>query len=202
MRLLRRTASLLAGCLLTGAPLLAGSVTDAWSTASATGVPMTRVRLHVDRCVHCPVRLVQAVLRPGHGARVWRTGAQRVRNGWVTFSVPTRRTEGMSIEVDPRWSTLEAVSNVVFRYAHTALGQRIDPATARHKDHAEGCWAGTEASKVTLQVRVVRFPTVDSDGHHGFAPRAWLARSHPALRPMVQAFKGAIGNQDAFYCTR
>jgi hypothetical protein len=201
--MLRRTsATILAALALTApaadAPAFAATTLRAAQPGNA---PQTRIRLRVRRCVHCPVRLVQAVPGPGPQGHVWRTRTRRVRHGWVTFTVPTRRTEGMSIELHPRWSKLEAVSNVVIRYAHTRLGQHIGPAIARRKRRAEGCWAGTAEPEVTLRVRVVRFATVDSFGHHGYAPRAWLVRSHAAIPPMVPTFKGAIGNQDAFYCT-
>ncbi|HET7357569.1 MAG TPA: hypothetical protein VFJ09_12915 [Nocardioidaceae bacterium] len=209
----RTSAIVLVACLLTAAAPLAASATAAQTgaptgtsasgarqpvTASAGSVPKTRITLRVDRCVHCPVMLVQAFSGPdGH---VWQTRQHRVRAGWVSFTVPTRRTVGMSIDLYPRWSKFEAHTNVVIRYARTRVGQRVDAATARHKRRAEGCWAGTTASQVTLRVRVIRFPFTDYAGHHGYAPRAWLARTHEAVPPMVRTTKGAIGNQDAFYC--
>ena len=203
--MVRRTAALvLAACIVTAAAVTAPaqaaapSRTAAASTAPGDGAPTTRIRLRVRRCVRCPVMLMQAV--PGPDGHVWRTRQHRVRDGWVSFTVPTRRTVGMSIDLYPHWSKFEAHTNVVIRYAHTRIGQRIDAATARHKRRAMGCWTGTEASTVTLRVRVVKFPFVDYAGNHGYAPRAWLARTHAAIPPMVRTTKGAIGNQDAFYC--
>jgi hypothetical protein len=210
--MVRRTAALLlAAGLLVGTAMLsagtagasprAGAAEASGATAATAGIlPMTRIRLRVDRCVHCPVSLTQAITRPHGGTTVWRTRVHRVRDGWVAFTVPTRRTRGMSINLNPRWSKREAITNVVFRYAHTRIGQRISSATAAHKKRAMGCWAGTDASKVVLRIRVVRFPVVDYAGNHGYAPRAWLARTHKAVPPMARAFKGTLANQDAFYC--
>lgn len=203
--MLRRTAALaVATCLLAAtaavtAPVSAGPSGPTLSAAGRGSVPTTRIRLRVRSCAHCPVMLMQAVPEPdGH---VWRTRQHRVRDGWVAFTVPTRRTVGMSIDLDPRWSKFEAHTNVVIRYAHARVGQRIDVATARHKRRAEGCWAGTTAAKVTLRVRVVKFPFTDYAGNKGYAPRAWLVRTHAGVPPMVRTTEGAIGNQDAFYCT-
>jgi hypothetical protein len=187
---------------LTFAPLAVGATHDADSVASlahpAAGRSYTRVVLNVDTCSRCPIGLVQAIQG---GGSVWRSPIKRVHEGSVSFRVPTRRTHQMSFEINPRWSVLNVVPNIVTRYHGADVDGIVTDDVAPHKKRAAGCWAGTSARRVTLDVRAVRFRARDLEGNPGFALRAWFAPTLDSGGPMVQTFKGAIGNQDAFFCT-
>jgi hypothetical protein len=158
----------------------------------------TRVTLNVDTCSRCPVTLVQAFQG---GTSVWRSRTKRVHDGTVSFRVPTRRTHHMSFEINPRWSVLNVVPNIVTRYHGSEAGDIVTDDAARHKRRAAGCWEGTSARRITLDVRAVKFRARDLEGNPGFALRAWFAPTIESGGPMVQTFKGTIGNQDAFVCT-
>jgi hypothetical protein len=156
----------------------------------------TRITLHVTTCRHCPVRLVQA----GGSRHVWHSPTKRIRHGVVSFRVLTRHTYGMSFEIRPRWSSAGYIPNIVTRYGRTHAGDMVTNAVAKHKKFATGCWAGTSARRVSLDVRAVRFPLPDMLGHPGHSVRAWFKPTLASTLPMVRTTKGAIGNQDAFYC--
>lgn len=106
----------------------------------------------------------------------------------------------MSFNLNPRWSVSNAVTNVVTRYAHTRVGQIIPNSVARYKKRAMGCWAGTSKPVVSMLVRVVKYRSRGLDGNPGYAPRAWFWTTRVSTPPMVLAWHGAIGNQDAFWC--
>jgi hypothetical protein len=164
--------------------------------AAASAPQRTRITLHVDTCPHCPVRLVQAIVGDG----VWHTPVKRVDHGVVSFGVLTRHTQGMSFEIRPRWSLAGYIPNIVTRYARSQVGDVVTNDVARHKNRATGCWAGTSASHVSLDVRAVKFPLRDMTGDPGHSVRAWFKPTLDSTPPMVETTKGAIGNQDAFYC--
>jgi hypothetical protein len=198
----------LSGLVLVAASFLVGGgidnaaagVSESPAPASAArAVTSTRITLLIDRCRHCPVALFQARTDP---IRVWHTGWKNVHHGRVTFRVPTHRTHSMSIDLNPTWSDANAVTNVVIRYADEQAGDRVTAAVARNKRRAAGCWAGTSDTSVQLKVHVRRYRIKDLEGNPGRAPRAWLATTQAWVPPMVRAKRGAIGNQDAFFCSR
>jgi hypothetical protein len=188
-----------------GSPASAGSA-DSADTADTgasrahrrAATSYTRVTLNIDTCSRCPVDLVQAI--EGRGS-VWRSRTERVKDGAVSFRVPTRRTHQMSFEINPRWSVLNVVPNIVTRYHGIQVGDIVTDDVAPHKKRAAGCWAGTSARRITLDVRAVKFPARDLEGNPGFGLRAWFEPTMDSSGPMVPTFKGAIGNQDAFFCT-
>jgi hypothetical protein len=167
--------------------------------AVGTKAAHTRITLHVDTCRHCPVRLVQASVGK---VAVWHSTTKHVEHGTVSFRVLTRHTHGMSFEIRPRWSLAGYVPNIVTRYAGTDVGDVVTNDVARHKQRAAGCWEGTSSSHVSLDVRAVKFPLRDMMGNPGHSVRAWFKPTLASTPPMVGTTKGAIGNQDTFYCTR
>ena len=183
-----------------------GSTSDASATASghqARSAPgakqMTRVTLKVNQCPHCPFELVQAI---SGRQQVWSSPYKHVQDGKVSFNVPTSRIDGMSIQLNPRWSGLDAVSNVVIRYGQEQVGSKVTADEAKTKNKAAGCLAGTELEGIQLTVQVRKFKIRDIQGNPSQAPRAWLAHTAEWNGPMTKTFKGTLGNQDAFYCTK
>ncbi|MGA9343815.1 MAG: hypothetical protein WBV37_01815 [Nocardioidaceae bacterium] len=168
------------------------------ASASAPAAGKTSITLRIVGCRACPVRLVQA--HSSAASAVWHTRTKRVHNGHVTFTVPARRTVGMTFELNPRWSKAGWVTNVVTRYAHRKVGSNVTPARAARTHRAEACWAGTDQSRVRMVVRVVKFRVRGYDGSPGYAPRAWFVKTRTSVGPRNRTFRGALGNQDAYYC--
>jgi hypothetical protein len=167
--------------------------------SAAVGAPMTRIVLRVNSCRHCPVYLQQAI--QGRG-RVWQSSTHRVRGGMVRFRVPTWRTHGLSFNFSPRWQTAaEMITNVVTRYAHTRVGQRIANRVARAKKRATACWMGTSKARVVLSVRAVKFPAPNwMTGKRGHGLRVWFNPMRSSTPPMSRTWRGTLGNQQAYYC--
>jgi hypothetical protein len=158
----------------------------------------TKITLKVNSCQHCPMQLVQAISGRQH---VWSTAYKHVKDGKVTFKVPTSRVDGMSINLDPRWSGVNAVTNVVIRYGQEKVGRKVTAAEAKAKKQAAGCLAATGLSGFTLNIQVRKFKVRDIQGNPSQAPRAWVGHTAAWSPPMTRTFKGSLGNQDEFYCT-
>jgi hypothetical protein len=125
-----------------------------------------------------------------------------VRDGRATFVLPAARTKGLSFEIYAPWdNACDCNTNIVTRYRGINRGERLPDTVARHKRKAEGCWAGTNASRFTMTVHVARFKARQLDGQPGHVMRAYLNPQVASIAPMTRTFKGTLGNQDAFYCT-
>jgi len=159
----------------------------------------TTLVLEIPTCAKCTINLARAI--SGH-QHVWRSKIHHVRDGRVTFVLPTWRTKGLSFEINAPWdNACDCNTNIVTRYRGIKPGERLRDTRARHKRKAEGCWAGTDASTFTMTVHVARFPARQPDGQPGHVMRAYLNPQVASIGPMTQTFKGTLGNQDAFYCT-
>jgi hypothetical protein len=190
---------LVAGTFVAGGAGVEGATAQEPPASNGAALSKTRITLLVDGCRHCPFELVQARTDP---IRLWQSRWKNVRKGRVSFLVPTRRTHSMSINLNPTWNDSNAVANVVIRYGREHAGDRVGAIEARQKNRAAGCWAGTSRTSIQFTVHVRKFRIKDLEGNPGRAPRAWLAITRAWVPPMVLAKRGAIGNQDAFYCNR
>ncbi len=88
------------------------------------------------------------------------------------------------------------------RYAGHPVDSFVSRRAARHADRAEGCWAGTDGDDVRLSFRVARVRARTLDGHRTRIPLTHAPPSMSSWKPVVKTYKGTIGNQDAFYCTK
>jgi hypothetical protein len=193
-------ATLLAAALATTAQDQAHATTD--DVAHAAHKPATtRLRIHVTGCDACSLQLQHAVSGKAH---VWTSARQRVGADHVArFKVRTTRTHGLSFVIRAPWQgDTGAVSNVVTRYAGQPIDNRVTRTEARHGKDAEGCWAGTTSPVMRLSFDVARVPAKTLDGHATLLPLAYATHAMSSWKPMVKTFKGTIGNQDAFYCTK
>lgn len=161
----------------------------AWLVES--GLPRTHIVLRVQTCRQCPVRLVQADV--DRFPRYWSTATKKVKRGVVQFTIPSRRTVGMSIDVTPRWEDSNAAPNVVFRYGGTSEGEVISARQARRMTRASGCWIGTEAARIDMVIRATRSPRN--------LLRVWVRQSRQATQPFYRVERGYLGNQEgAMFC--
>ena len=182
-------------------PAESAPVAPAGQSASAAAptarVPTTRITLRVKHCRRCPVYLQQAL----DDGTYWTSKTHRVRAGHARFRVPTKRTHGLTFVFVPRWDDASnAVTNVVTRYANTRVGDNISNRVAAHKRRATACWAGTDARRVRMVVRAVRFQAPAIGGGQGHALRAWFNPMKSATPYWNRTYRGSLGNQDAYFC--
>jgi hypothetical protein len=178
-----------------------GEARAATSDAGAGKAAQTTVRLHFSGCDSCSVQLQQAVNGKLH---VWTSKSQKIGSDHhAVFHVRTSRTQGLSFVLRAPWEgNTGAVSNIVTRYSGHSVDSHVSRAAARNASHAEGCWAGTALDDVTLGFHVSRVKAKTLDGHPTQIPLAYATHTMSSWKPSVSTFKGTIGNQDAFYCTR
>jgi hypothetical protein len=196
------TVAALGGSLATGTASLAADVqpTTVTARAAAPAGQRTTVAFLVDGCNRCHVRLYQAVRGREH---VWESRTHRVRDGRISFDIPTRRTHGLSASVSAPWEgNVGAVTQIAFRYAHEAVGSTVDDREARSKGRASGCWAGTSEKQVLLPLVVRKTRITGVDGAPTTAARAWISTTTEWWKPMLHAYKGILGAQDVIFCER
>jgi hypothetical protein len=175
---------------------------------AGTAAGTTSLTLLVHGCDGCLVQPVKA--GDGSTAAVWRGPTKTVRHGLVHWSVAHRHTVGMSFDiVDPQAVPLDSVTNIVVAYRGLAVGAPVPAGAAAHERRANGCWAGTTRTSVTLRVRVEQFPGTSDlpPPVTGYRIRPYLTRTTRHLRvaggaAYTSAFHGTIGNQDAYFCAQ
>jgi hypothetical protein len=192
------------------APSQTAAPTSSTRPSTAMIIPTTVLTLAVDSCNGCQIFLVQSLKHASGRWTTWTSGARTIRHGDVKFTVPTRRTYGMSMYLQAPWQTGGNSAPVVaVRYRNTTVGQTVTNRIARHKSYATACWAGTSAPEVTIAMRVVGFPMRQVDGSPGVSARVWFTRMH-AIRPLASAYhhshrwlpapRGFLSAQDYIAC--
>ena len=205
MTRVRRTVAVVA--TLAAAALSTTAQGDAHAAAGATKgdaqqAARTTLHIHVTGCDHCSMQLHQAI--EGR-LSVWESAERTIGSDHqVVFRVPTRRTHGMSFTLHAPWAKgLDAVPNMVTRYQGHAADSKVTRHGARFGRHAEGCWAGTPLSgRLRLDFAVSRVRSKTVTGKPAHAPLVYATHTMSSWRPMVKTYKGMIGNQDEFWCTR
>ena len=192
----------LAGALI-GALVIV--MTSMLGTATATAVPVAATRsavaieldtdltLLVAKCEGCVITLLSY-----DGANpVYSSVPATVTGGSVTINLPSARTAGMSVRVEPPWLTtrVAADTNVVWRYAGKAIGDSIGFREARSKRRASGCWAGTVNEAVTLTIKVRQ---VSYRGRPGAI--AWAPVTESFVPPMERVRDGVLVSDDVLAC--
>jgi hypothetical protein len=198
--------TLVAAALATTAQGEARAASDGGSNGAADvradrALAATRLHIHVTGCNRCALTLQHAV---SGAQKVWTSKPQRIGPDEVAnFRLLTSRTHGLSFVLHAPWEgNTGAVPNIVTRYRGQKVDNGVTVAEARQGTHAEGCWAGTSIDSVPLSFHVARVRAKTLDGQPTQIPLAYATHTMSSWRPMVKTFKGTIGNQDAFYCTR
>jgi hypothetical protein len=169
---------------------------------SGAGRPdRTTLHLHITGCDTCTVELQHAVSGAAH---VWSSTPKKIgADHRVAFSTRTSHTHGLSFVLHAPWEgDTGAVPNIVTRYAGHAVDSSVTRRAARNGARAEGCWAGTRVDEVRLDFHVARVPAKTLTGQDTHIPLAYATHTMASWKPMVKTFKGTIGNQDAFYCSK
>jgi hypothetical protein len=179
-------------------------MTSVLGSAQASGIPVSAVSrasaieldtdltLNIARCEGCVITLLSY-----DGANpVYSSVPETVTGGSVTINLPSARTAGMSVRVEPPWVTTPvADTNVVWRYAGKAIGDRIGFMEARSKRRASGCWAGTVNEAVTLTVKVRRVSYLGRPG-----AIAWAPVTESFVPPMERIRGGVLVSDDVLAC--
>ena len=201
---LGRVALVVLTVMLVGASVLSAVPAGAHASPdvvlpSPTG--RTALTVVVRGCRVCTVQAVHYV--PSESDRQWWSAIRKVdADRQVTFDVPSSRTRGMTFFVNAPWHGNDLVAAVMAaRYEGRQVGERVTPAQAAAARHGEACWAGTAASTARVVMRVDRFPSSTTpEGNPTWHPRAWAVRGLETMPPMVSAYRGSLGAQDAFPC--
>lgn len=186
-------AALLATSLSAG---LVGGVMPASASAAPADSAIelnTDLTLIIARCEGCVITLFSS---DGYDAG-YTSLPQAVVDGSVTITLPSARTAGMSVRVDAPWAAAESYDAfVVWRYAGTAIGDRVSLTSARSKRRASGCWAGTvnEAVTLTIKVRHVSFRGLPG-------AIAWTPDTESFVRPMERIRHGVLASSDGLFCS-
>ena len=200
---LRRVAAIV--LTLAAAALATTAQNDAHASSplnrAHAGTPQTRLHLHVTGCDRCSITLQHAVSGKPH---VWTSRSQRIGSDHVaSFRVATARTQGLSFVLHAPWQgNTGAVPNMVTRYRGQKIDNGVTFTEARQGRRAEGCWAGTTVDVARLDFHVARVPARTLSGERTQIPLAYATHTLSSWKPMVKTYRGTIGNQDAFYCTR
>jgi hypothetical protein len=199
-----RTTVLARTAALASAALLAGSLASAPAQArpdDRSAAARTTLTFTVDDCEGCEVQLVNARgTLDADVVHVWESRTKEVRDGEVTFRIPTRRTWGMSATVVAPWEGFTGYrTTVAWRYNGERVGDTVTLEEAVAKKRASACWEGVRSREVVvpLVVEKVRVPgqRKEVDGSIAFVPTtsSWLP-------PMREAHEGVLGSQDVNIC--
>lgn len=190
-----------------GAALLAALLAPSGAGAAAptggerTAAARTTLTFTVADCEGCEVQLVNArSTLDADVVHVWESRTKEVADGRVTFTIPTRRTWGMSATVVAPWEGHTGyLTTVAWRYNGMHVGDPITFEEAVTRKRASACWEGVRSRRVTvpLVVEKVRVAGVheEVDGSIAFVPTtsSWLP-------PMREVWDGVLGSQDVNIC--
>jgi hypothetical protein len=189
------------------AALLVPSATAAAPTDSSTeraAQPRTTLTFTVDDCEGCELQLTSALgtYAEADAGRVdiWNSRTKTVEDGSVTFTIPTKRTWGMSVAIKAPWEGHTGYrTTLAWRYNGELQGDEVTLEEAVTKTKASACWEGVRSREVTMPIVVekVRVRGVKKmvDGSIAFVPttQSWL-------RPMREVWDGVLGSQDVNIC--
>ena len=213
---MRRTALTFAALALPASALAVGVTTaqaDAtWPASSALTEPVettrvapsrTKVTFTADDCEGCQMSLASAVWgKRGHVPKVWSSRTKEFSDGQVTFTVPTRRTHGMSAVVTAPWEgSTGYVTEVVWRYTGAYVGREVTTREARLTHSGFGCWFGTKSQAATIPL-VIKRVRVRGIGGMVNGTIAFAAPTQRAMAPKQRVYRGVMGTQDVQFCGR
>ncbi|MBI4900739.1 MAG: hypothetical protein HY829_09705 [Actinobacteria bacterium] len=193
-------AALLAALLVPSAT----AATPADSSTERAAQPRTTLTFTVDDCEGCELQLTSALgtYAEADAGRVdiWNSRTRTVEDGSVTFTVPTKRTWGMSVAIRAPWEGHTGYrTTLAWRYNGELQGDEITLEEAVTKTKASACWEGVRSREVTMPIVVekvrVRGVRKMVDGSIAFVPttQSWL-------RPMREVWDGVLGSQDVNIC--
>lgn len=160
----------------------------------------TTITMRVSDCEGCTIQPVLERIDADGVGDTYSGRTVTVRNGVAVMRVPTSATPGMSFRINgPRREDINAGPVIVTQYKGFAPGTVVTPAQARRAQQASGCWVGTSAPTVTLEVRTMtvlmdKFPP-DGPGKTRVTT-GWLVPTAKAPGNFDSSITGVIAVQD------
>ena len=198
-----RTAAVV-GATLIASLLVPSATAGAADTEARTVEPRTALTFTVDDCEGCEIQLTSALgtYAEADAGKVdfWNSRTRTVEDGSVTFTIPTKRTWGMSVAITAPWEGHTGYrTTLAWRYNGELQGDEVTLEEAVTKKKASACWEGVRSRKVTIPIVVEKVRVMgvhkEVNGSIAFVPvtQSWL-------RPMREVWDGVLGSQDVNIC--
>ena len=201
---IRTTTALFGATLLTTLLAPLATATPAAPTEGRSAQPRTAVTFTVDDCEGCEIQLSSALgtYAEADAGQVdfWSSRTRTVRNGSVTFDIPTKRTWGMSVDVKAPWEGFTGYrTTLAWRYNGELQGDEVTLEEAVTKKKASACWEGVRSREVTVPI-VVEKVRVRGQEKMVAGSIAFVPTTQSWLHPMREVSKGVLGSQDVNIC--
>ena len=201
-----RTAAALAGATVLAsflAPAATAVTADRVAEARAAA-PRTALTFTVDDCEGCEIQLSSALgtyaAADAGQVDMWSSKARTVEDGSVTFTIPTKRTWGMSVAVRAPWEGFTGYrTTLAWRYNGELQGDEVTLAEAVTKTKASACWEGVRSREVTVPI-VVEKVRVQGQRKMVAGSIAFVPETQSWLHPMREVTNGVLGSQDVNIC--
>ena len=189
-------------------PTSSNSTTPTESSTPAVDVEITLV---FDDCEGCVVGIERYTYRVVDGEREYtdefRAEPVVVRDGSVTFTLPTAKTRGLTFVIMENPDGTDAgyaAPVVVFQYPGIAAGTSVGADVSAAQRKVGPCWAGTTSAAVTLNIsrRTYPVPPGDPVGSTGISTY-WASPMASALldeNNVWDSTDGGMGTQDTITC--
>ncbi len=191
-----------------------------YPSAAAAAAPKTTIKIVVSGCEGCTIgwqRALASDTTVAPGKPKFLTGEQRkVSGGQVTFTIPTKLTQGVSFTITAPWEAgLDYVTNIVLGSdsltgsSAAPAGTKVSTTQAKQRQEGSPCWQGTTKARAVIEVSVAKISVAGVPvGTKGKAPLAWASPTVSTIlpganggdSPPVSLTNGTTGNQEAFYC--
>lgn len=184
--------ALLIACALIS-PGVVNAAPEPSHEAALQRMERTTIKLVVRGCPHCRIQPTQ-VKNLDNLNSAWSGPRRRVRDGSVTFDLPTHRTNQLFFTVYApfdEWAQGGVPMVIALGFKANPTGAQITPAYVERTRRVSGCWRGTRAQRVqrTLIVTRHRVPDMFTDRWVTVAA-GYLTRTLPAA-PFWQKRKHA-----------
>lgn len=190
--------ALLAAAL--AAPNAIGSASGKSLGVTTAAAPRTSIELKVRKCPRCRIQPVQNK----NGDLTWAGRARRVRDGAVSFEVPTGRTDHMAFLVYARFDELAqgGIPMVVaLAFKEKSDGARITRRYAAKRRAVSGCWRGTTDDVVRRTLRVTKQRIYDPIGEqHVTVAAGYFTRTLPARAFWIKTQHAELHASEPLIC--
>jgi hypothetical protein len=168
---------------------VAGLVAFSLPGGPAVAAPATTtITMRVMDCEGCSIRPNNVF---DMSKETWSGASVVVRGGRVMLVVPTSMTKGMFFEVSAPWEKGDL-------QAYPVINMSGD------RSQGNGCWRGTDRSRVTIGVDVNKYRFPSLGGGRGVAPNAvTLGNLSYGPSDPIRDYGGAlppVAHQDAIFC--
>ena len=186
------------------APIATATAAPAAPTEGRSAAPRTALTFTVDDCEGCEIQLSSALGTYAEAdagqVDIWSSKVRTVEDGSVTFTIPTRRTWGMSVAVKAPWEGFTGYrTTLAWRYNGELQGDEVTLAEAVTKKKAAACWEGVRSREVTVPI-VVEKVRVQGQRKMVAGSIAFVPTTQSWLHPMREVTNGVLGSQDVNIC--